>query len=111
VAGIGAKTAAALITEFGDLAGIRAAAARTVVPEPPLTAAVLKRLHAGAAYLDAAPVVVAVARDIDLPPVDGTLPRRPADPDALAALAAAHGIESSLKRLGAALGWREDALS
>ena len=62
-------------------------------------------------YLDAAPVVVAVARDIDLPPVEGTLPRRPADPDALAALAAAHGIESSLKRLGAALGWPEDALS
>jgi hypothetical protein len=55
-------------------------------------------------------VVVAVARDIDLPAVEGTLPRRPADPDALAALAAAHGIESSLRRLGAALGWPEDAL-
>jgi hypothetical protein len=56
-------------------------------------------------------VVVAVARDIDLPAVEGALPRRPADPDALAALAAVHGIESSLKRLGAALGWPEDALS
>jgi 5'-3' exonuclease len=105
VAGIGAKTAAALITEFGDLAGIRAAAARTVVPRAPLTAAVLKKLHAGSAYLDAAPVVVAVARDIDLPPVADELPRRPADPGALAALAEAHGIGSSLKRLGAALGW------
>jgi 5'-3' exonuclease len=105
VAGIGAKTAAALINEFGDLAGIRAAAARTVVPKAPLTAAVLKRLHEGAAYLDAAPVVVAVARDIDLPPVADELPRRPADPDALASLAAAHGIESSIRRLGAALGW------
>ena len=111
VAGIGAKTAAALITEFGDLAGIRAAAARTVVPKPPLTAAVLKKLHAGADYLDAAPVVVAVARDIDMPAVEGALPRRPADPDALAALAAAHGIESALRRLGAALGWPEDALA
>jgi 5'-3' exonuclease len=105
VAGIGAKTAAALINEFGDLAGIRAAAARTVVPKAPLTAAVLKRLHEGSAYLDAAPVVVAVARDIDLPPVADELPRRPADPDALATLAAAHGIESSIRRLGAALGW------
>src|SRR5687767_15814516 len=109
VAGVGAKTAAALINEFGDLAGIRAAVARTVVPRPPLTAAVLKKLHAGADYLDAAPVVVAVARDIDMPAVEGALPRRPADPDALAALAAAHGIESSLRRLGAALGWPEDA--
>jgi 5'-3' exonuclease len=109
VAGVGAKTAAALICEFGDLAGIRAAAARTVVPKAPLTAAVLKKLHAGADYLDAAPVVVAVARDIDLPPVTDELPRRPADPDALAALAAAHGIESSVRRLGAALGWPADA--
>ncbi|SFK72179.1 5'-3' exonuclease [Geodermatophilus ruber] len=110
VAGIGAKTAAALICEFGDLAGIRAAAGRAVVPRAPLTAAVLKKLHAGAEYLDAAPVVVAVARDIDLPPLQDALPRRPADPGALAALAAAHGIESSLKRLGAALGWPADAV-
>ncbi|RBY78814.1 flap endonuclease [Geodermatophilus sp. TF02-6] len=105
VAGVGAKTAAALVTAFGDLAGIRAAAARTVVPEAPLTAAVLRRLSAGADYLDAAPVVVAVARDIDLPPVDDVLPRRPDDPEALAALAAAHGLQSSIRRLGAALGW------
>ncbi|MFW3172383.1 5'-3' exonuclease [Geodermatophilus sp. CPCC 206100] len=105
VSGVGAKTAAALITEFGDLAGIRAAAARTVVPKAPLTAAVLKKLAAGAAYLDAAPVVVAVARDIDLPQLADELPRRPADPDALASLAAAHGLESSVARLGAALGW------
>jgi len=110
VAGVGAKTAAALINEFGDLAGIRAAVVRTVVPRPPLTAAVLKKLHAAADYLDAAPVVVAVARTIDLPPVEGTLPRSPADPDALAALAAQHGIESSLRRLGAALGWPTDAV-
>jgi 5'-3' exonuclease len=110
VSGVGAKTAAALISTFGDLAGIRAAAARTVVPKPPLTAAVLKKLHAATDYLDAAPVVVAVARDIDLPPVEGTLPRRPADPEALAALAEAHNLESPLRRLGAALGWPEDAL-
>ena len=108
VSGVGAKTAAALINEFHDLAGIRAAVARTVVPRPPLTAAVLKKMHAAGEYLDAAPVVVAVACTIDLPPIEGTLPRSPADPDALAALAAAHGLESSLRRLGAALGWRLD---
>ncbi|WP_346623869.1 5'-3' exonuclease [Blastococcus montanus] len=110
VAGVGAKTAAALIGAFGDLAGIRAAAARAVVPEPPLTAAVLKKLRAAAGYLDAAPVVVAVARDIDLPPVEGPLPRTPADARALAALAEAHGLQSSLARLGAALGWPEGVL-
>ena len=110
VAGIGAKTAAALINEFGDLAGLRSAAARAVVPRPPLTAAVLKKLHAAADYLDAAPVVVAVSCDIDLPPVDGALPRRPADPGTLAALAAAHGLESPVRRLGAALGWPSDEM-
>jgi 5'-3' exonuclease len=105
VAGVGAKTAAALINEFGDLPGIRAAVGRTVVPEPPLTAAVLRKMHAAAGYLDAAPVVVAVARTIDLPPIEGTLPRAPADPDALAELAERHGIESSIRRLATALGW------
>ena len=89
---------------------ISAAVARTVVPRPPLTAAVLKKMHAAADYLDAAPVVVAVARTIDLPPIEGALPAAPADRDALAGLAAAHGLESSLKRLGAALGWPADAL-
>jgi 5'-3' exonuclease len=108
VAGVGAKTAAALINEFGSLAGIREAAARAVVPRPPLTAAVLKKLHAASAYLDAAPEVVAVVTTIDLPPVDGDLPRRPADPDALDTLAQAHGLESSVRRLGAALGWPRD---
>jgi 5'-3' exonuclease len=110
VAGVGAKTAAGLIGAFGDLAGIREAVARTVVPKPPLTAAVLKKLHAAGDYLDAAPVVVAVARDIDMPPVEGALPRVPADATALAELAAAHGLESSLRRLGAALGWPPDVL-
>src|SRR5215210_2741507 len=60
VAGVGAKTAVALINEFGSLAGIREAAAAAVVPKPPLTAAVLKKLHAAGGYLDAAPEVVAV---------------------------------------------------
>jgi hypothetical protein len=52
-----------------------------------------------------------VARSIDLPPVEGELPRTPADADALAALAARHGLESSLKRFGAALGWPAEALA
>jgi 5'-3' exonuclease len=110
VAGVGAKTAAALVNAFGDLAGIRAAAARAVVPKPPLTAPVLKKLHAAGDYLDAAPVVVAVECAIDLPAVDGALPRRPADPEALAVLAERHGLQSPLGRLGAALGWPRDAL-
>src|SRR3954449_1557060 len=110
VAGVGAKTAAALITEFGSLDGIRAAVARTTVPRAPLTAGVLKKMHAATGYLDAAPTVVAVATGIDLPPVDGELPRAPADPDALAVLAERHNLDSPLRRLGAVLGWPADVL-
>ncbi len=40
--------------------------------------------------------------------VDGVLPRQPADPHALASLAAQHGLESSVRRLGAVLGWPAD---
>jgi 5'-3' exonuclease len=110
VSGVGAKTAAALINAFGSLAGIREAAARTVVPAAPLTASVLKKLHAAGDYLDAAPAVVAVVTTIDLPAVDGALPRSPTDPDALAALAEAHGLQNSVRRLGATLGWAPDLL-
>ena len=52
-----------------------------------------------------------MACTIYLPPIEGTLPRSPADPAGLAELAAAHGLQSSLGRLGAALGWPADALS
>jgi hypothetical protein len=47
---------------------------------------------------------------IDLPPVEGALPRSPANPEALTALATQHGLESSVRRLGAALGWPADAV-
>ncbi len=105
VKGVGEKTAAALITAFGSLAGIRAAAARAAVPAPPLTASVLKKLHAASAYLDVAPAVVRVVTDIAMPDVPGDLPRSPADPDALSALAERYGLQTSVRRLGAALEW------
>jgi len=110
VAGVGAKTAAALVTAFGSLAGTRAAVERAVVPRAPLTAGVLAKLRAAAGYLDAAPEVVRVVTTIDLPAVDGALPARPADAPALTRLAGQHGIGSSLGRLGAALGWPADVL-
>jgi 5'-3' exonuclease len=105
VKGVGEKTAAALITAFGSLAGIREAASHTAVPKAPLTASVLRKLHDAAAYLDVAPAVVEVVRDIDMPAVEGHLPTAPADPEALTALAERHGLQTSVARLAAALGW------
>ncbi|MFJ4769668.1 5'-3' exonuclease H3TH domain-containing protein [Streptomyces uncialis] len=96
VPGIGEKTAAKLLAEFGDLAGIMAAIDR---PTARLTPTQRKRLHESRPYLDVAPKVVGVARDVPLPPVDPALPRAPRDPAALDALAQRWGLGGSLTRL------------
>ncbi|MDI5966957.1 5'-3' exonuclease [Streptomyces sp. SL13] len=100
VPGIGEKTAARFIAEYGDLAGIEAAA-RDVGSR--LTLTQRKRLTDAADYLAAAPEVVRVARDLPLPAVDVTLPRSPADPAELERLATRWGLGSALGRLLTAL--------
>lgn len=96
VAGIGEKTAAKLITEFGSLHGLLTAAAAGKVPTK-----VTSRLVDAADYLAAAPRVVRVATDADVvrSREDDRVPERPADADRLAELAGRWGLESSIKRL------------
>ncbi len=96
VKGIGEKTATQLIREYGDLAGIRAAAAD---PLSKLTPARRKNILEAAPYLDVAPTVVRVATDIPLPAFDPTLPREPLDPMALEHLATRWNLGTSLTRL------------
>ncbi|MFE0460007.1 5'-3' exonuclease H3TH domain-containing protein [Kitasatospora sp. NPDC058965] len=96
VKGIGEKTAAQLIREYGDLAGIRAAAAD---PLSKLTPARRKNILEGAAYLDVAPTVVRVATDVPLPDFDPLLPHEPLDPMTLEALTIRWGLGTSLTRL------------
>jgi 5'-3' exonuclease len=96
VAGIGEKTAAALINRYGSLEKLLAA---LDAGEPDLTKGPGRRLLAAREYLAAAPVVVRVVRDAPLPVVDDRLPPTPADPEALVALADRWGIESSISRL------------
>jgi 5'-3' exonuclease len=103
VKGIGEKTAAQLVTEYGDLAGVRAAAAD---PFSRLTPARRRNIAAAAAYLDVAPKVVAVAKDVPLPPFDPAVPAAPAAPAELDALASAWGLGGSLTRLLGTLGAR-----
>jgi 5'-3' exonuclease len=100
VRGIGEKTAAELVGRYGDLAGVRAAAAD---PFSALTAARRRTIVAAAEYLDVAPTVVRVARDVPLPAFDPAVPRVPADPAALDELAARWGLGGSLTRLLSAL--------
>lgn len=96
VAGVGEKTAATLLQRFGDIDGIRAA---VLDPDSDLGPGPRSKIAAAAPYLDVAPTVVAVARDIDLGSPDTSLPRTPADPDALIALAERWNLESPIARL------------
>jgi 5'-3' exonuclease len=100
VAGIGEKTAAALITRYGDLAGLRRALAEG---DPHLKGARRANLLAAGEYLDAAPRVVQVARDCPIGDLDAALPTRVADPEALIALAQELDLRSPVNRVLAAL--------
>ncbi|MDG9727285.1 MULTISPECIES: 5'-3' exonuclease [unclassified Streptomyces] len=96
VAGIGEKTAAKLLAEFGDLAGIQAAVDD---PKAKLTPSQRKRLTEARPYLAVAPKVVRVADDVPLPDVGTALPHAPHDAAALDELAARWGLGGSLQRL------------
>ncbi|MEV6008565.1 5'-3' exonuclease H3TH domain-containing protein [Streptomyces sp. NPDC051976] len=96
VKGIGEKTAAQLVTAYGDLDGVREAAAE---PMSKLTPARRRGIADAAAYLDVAPKVVRVATDVPLPAFDPALPAEPADPEVLEALAERWGLGGSLTRL------------
>lgn len=101
VAGVGEKTAATLLAEFGDLTGIVAAAADPAVK---MGASVRAKIVAAADYLEVAPAVVNVVRDLDLPDVDARI--RPSTPDQVAELerlSAEWGLSTSMKRAREAL--------
>ncbi|MFE9645778.1 5'-3' exonuclease H3TH domain-containing protein [Streptomyces sp. NPDC006365] len=101
VPGIGEKTAAKLLAEFGDLAGIMAAVDD---PKAKLTPSQRKRLDEARPYVAVAPKVIKVADDVPLPVVDTALPSAPRDPAALEELAARWGLGGSLQRLLVTLG-------
>ncbi|WP_182360033.1 5'-3' exonuclease [Tomitella gaofuii] len=103
VAGIGEKTAGRLLTEYGDVGALRAAAAD---PGSTLTPRVRRNLAGAAEYLDAALPVVRVLTDapveFDGGPGD-VLPRTPVDATALEELAGRLGVGSVVERLVSAL--------
>ncbi|WP_270352568.1 5'-3' exonuclease [Microbacterium testaceum] len=97
VAGIGEKSAASLLAAGGTLDGIRDAVAAGTLGTPSQRSKIL----AAADYLDVAPTVVRVARDLDLEAVDDRL--SPVDRDAAEALAETWNLGSSMTRALAAL--------
>ncbi len=101
VAGIGEKTAAKLITQFGSLQAL-IDAANAGDSRVPLKTRL--RLSDAAGYLAVAPTVVRVAADA---PIEqsrpDTVPNAPADPDRIAELAERWNLGRSVDRLLAAL--------
>ncbi|GMA89317.1 5'-3' exonuclease [Angustibacter aerolatus] len=106
VPGIGEKTAATLLRRAGTLAGLLRALDDG---DDAVLGAQRGKPAAAREYLEAAPRVVDVVRDIEpalLPEVDATLPLQPADPEALLALDERWGLRSSLNRVLHALAAR-----
>ncbi|MFP5219360.1 MAG: 5'-3' exonuclease H3TH domain-containing protein [Actinomycetes bacterium] len=101
VKGVGEKTAAALVSRFGDVDGILAALDSGEVDGFP--AGARAKLEAARDYLAVAPAVTRVVRDLPVPELDDALPRVPRDPERLVALSDRWGLDSPLDRLLAAL--------
>jgi 5'-3' exonuclease len=104
VAGVGEKTAARLVSRYGDLASIRAALDD---PAAGFAPGLRTKLLAAGAYLDVAPTVVRVALDVALPDLDPALPKAPADPDRLLELASTWNLAGSTRRLVDAVSARD----
>jgi 5'-3' exonuclease len=96
VSGVGDKTAATLLARFPTMAELLAAVDD---PGSDLAPGPRRKLRDAADYLAVAPTVVRVACDIDLGDPDLALPRTPADPDALVALAQRWGLDTPTARL------------
>ncbi len=95
VPGIGAKTAARLISAHGSLAAVLSA--------PGLATGIARRLADARAYLAVAATVVPPVRDAPVGPVASALPARAAHPRQLKRLVAEHRLAGPVERLERAL--------
>jgi 5'-3' exonuclease len=99
VPGVGEKTAATLIRQFGSLPALLNA---LDLGHGGVPGGSRKKLEAARSYLDVAPAVVRVATDVPLPPLDPSLPVKP-DAAQVAEVGEALGLGSSLTRFLAAV--------
>jgi 5'-3' exonuclease len=100
VAGIGEKTAAALVARFGSIEQILVAADSS---DDGFPAGAANKVRAARGYLGVAPAAVRGRTDVPLPTIDDALPDTPRDPQALDRLVERLGIAAPARRLQAAL--------
>ncbi|MCW2899844.1 MAG: 5-3 exonuclease [Streptosporangiaceae bacterium] len=101
VPGVGDKTAAALITRFGSLDGVRTALAAGETDGFPAGSRL--KIDRARDYLAAAETVVRVVTDIAIPELHDPVPATPADPEAVVRLADQWNLGGPVNRLLAAL--------
>jgi 5'-3' exonuclease len=100
VAGIGEKTAAAIVSRFGPIESIIDAAVAGADGFPAGAAA---KVLAARDYLTAAAGVVRGQAELAIAPVTDALPTEPADPQRLVELADRYGLDGPINRMLAAL--------
>lgn len=101
VPGVGDKTAAALISRFGTVSDVVAAAAGD--SDTGFPAGSRRKVLDAREYLERARGVVLVVRDVALPERDDRIPAEPRHPDTLVELSQRWGLDSPLNRLLAAM--------
>ena len=102
VRGIGDKTAASLISQFGDIDSLVAAVQSGTSG---VKAAAQRNLLDSLDYVEAAKAVVRVAHDIKFEPFESRLPQQCPNRDALDDFTARYGLTSSVARVITAFGW------
>jgi 5'-3' exonuclease len=99
VAGVGEKTAAAIVSRFGPIEAVVAAAQQGSQGFP---AGAANKVLASLDYLAVAPAAVRCRTDVDIPVLEDALPVEPADPQRLAELESQLGLQNSIRRIRAA---------
>jgi 5'-3' exonuclease len=102
VKGIGEKGAALIANNF---ASVQDAIAGAKAGHEVLSASLAKRIIDGSDYLKIAPTLVNCARDVAIPQMEITMPKKPVDLSEIYAIKDEYGLGASVDRLISALGW------
>jgi 5'-3' exonuclease len=102
VKGIGEKGAALISNNFASVDEVIQGALNA---HEALSPNLIKKILEGQEYLKIAPTLVQCARDVSLPQIDLSLPKRPEDLSKIYALQKQYGLGASIDRMITALRW------